>query len=469
MLIVLSTFFLFLMSQFDFYTFSVTCLLGLLGFLVWNVLKNYFYPTFNSQDEDPMANVKGSKIYNGITAGEEFSRDKLMNTVVKYINDKKEVIILSSPRASGKSSFLQLFRRDRPVNAIYRYVKMDKKKKLNGLEQLKMKAKISFNESEDTWRFPPEMKNGRVIVIIDDAQEMYDDPMWSTLLKSGGNSLPSNFVLLIACTHLLSGGDSPVEFHSCSSRIGFSEFLLSKEESHRLVLDPRIGLNTPLKDYETLREMIVNDCNGHIGSLRMTIDELNEININTPLKDEHQAISSYFNIAVPQLYKRCWSFNFRDVHWDEVIEKYVVALLANDFLTVEIGEGDKRLKRLLKAGILRRNEETQSLQFSSQLAKRFFCEKYYTDRASSHEFKNLQELAVKCVEVMPAHVLAQSVVEQKMLKSKEPDFPKEATLQHLFTKSSRCRASKFFLNWPKHFHLLRMNPPKRLKAKSTST
>ena len=348
---------------------------------------------------------------------------------MKFINDNEPVVIISSPPAAGKSSLLRLLLRDKPIDdAVYEYVKMEDG--VNPFKQLDGQLGIHFfPRSSPKWEFPSYMKDRKVILLMDDVQTVYNSSsFWSTLFRSPGSSLPNNFVLVMTCTHLLSGG---CDLSAYRSKLGFSDFVLTKEESHRLILDGRIGLHSPSTHFTTLRELIVNDCNGHIGSLRITIDQLNRKLAITPLVDEKKAILSYFNLDLPALYRRCWSLERREESWDGAMEKYLEILLADEPLSSNMRDEDERLERLVINGFLKINDTTRSLQFSSQLSKRFFCQEYYSDRAASHQFKNLQELARMVVSFLSARDLAQSAISMW----KEPEFPDQSTFLHLFMKS----------------------------------
>jgi len=91
-------------------------------------------------------------------------------------------------------------------------------------------------------------------------------------------------------------------------------------------------------------------------------------------------------------------------------QKYLFKLIGNVVL-VASSEYDFALKRLIKAGILLVNVGTNTIEFSCQLAKRYFCETYYGNRASQTLYKTLQDLAIQAIQLLSARALQQSVVE----------------------------------------------------------
>jgi len=81
--------------------------------------------------------------------------------------------------------------------------------------------------------------------------------------------------------------------------IEFSHFLLTNEQSMQLlIMDSRIGLVNKLKCYPILIGLIINECSGHIGALRMTINQLNESNYNVSFASHVKKKKPYLLILV---------------------------------------------------------------------------------------------------------------------------------------------------------------------------
>jgi predicted AAA+ superfamily ATPase len=178
-----------------------------------------------------------------ITKGEEFPRSSLMNQFKGFLEAGEETIFITSPRATGKTSFLQLVRRDKPIDAIYFYVKVIESE--NPFQQLKTETGIEWNEKEYQWFYPDDLKERKVVIIVDDAHKIYHDEYFWTILFKSLVPTPKNFIFVFACSYLRTIGsmENPLILTPCRSRINVHDFLLSKEEFHQLILDDRIGLN----------------------------------------------------------------------------------------------------------------------------------------------------------------------------------------------------------------------------------
>jgi hypothetical protein len=106
---------------------------------------------------------------------------------------------------------------------------------------------------------------------------------WTTIFDSDV-ATPKNFTFVFASSYLQTLGslENPLVLKACPNRINVHDFLLSKEESHQLILDDRIGLQGELKNYPLLHGVIERNSNGHIGCFRMSIDALNGRHSNNP-------------------------------------------------------------------------------------------------------------------------------------------------------------------------------------------
>jgi hypothetical protein len=317
-----------------------------------------------------------SRYYEGINNGEEYTHSNLMPKFTKLV--KEPLVIISAPPASGKTSLFQMFLRNKPMkDTVYYYVKMNSK--LDPFEQLAAQANICLTGCPQRWEYPSAWRNKKVILIIDNAQTIYNnDAFWSTLLKNPFLCLPDNLNLVISCTYLLNGPE--IYFYCCRSKIEFTEFLLSKEESYQLISDERMGLKAPMKDYPTLLEMIVNDCNGHIGSLRITIDAMNRKNLNNPLNTADKALA-FFSEEILPAYDRCWSFKMDEAEWKKYTEEFGNRLQSG-VLVSSCYKDDKRIERLFRVGILM--DDGCCLQFTSPLAKRYLNQFFNKDYRDHH-------------------------------------------------------------------------------------
>jgi hypothetical protein len=320
-----------------------------------------------------------SRYYDGISAGEEFPRVSLMNKFKQFLVREERLIVISSPRATGKTSFLQLIRRDKPVDAVYVYVKMIASK--DPFQQLKTRTGMEWNEEEEEWVYPNVLKERNVVVIVDDAQEIYQyDKFWATLFNST-RPVSKNFSFVISCTCLQTIGSktSPVVLKACPNKINVHDFLLSKEESLQLILNDRIGLLGAMKNYSMLHGILERGSHGHIGSLRMSINSLNKTNKISPQESESVAIVSHLCNDVRHTYDSCWYFHF-DEGWEDKIEEYMIPILAWEQPRKAV-QDDERMMGLVGAGILMfTDEEERSVELISPLAKQYFCQRFYRER-----------------------------------------------------------------------------------------
>jgi hypothetical protein len=203
-----------------------------------------------------------SKYYDGITAGEEFPRVSLMNKFKEFLVAGEKPVFISSPRATGKTSFLQLVRP------------------------------------------------------------------------------------------------------------------FSTEESLQLILDDRIGLEGEMRNYPLLHGILERDCNGHIGSLRMSIDRKD---LNNPSESESVAIVSHLCNDVRFKYDGCWNFR-SDEGWVDKIEGYMIPILANQQPPIARRK-DERMMQLIRVGILMvtNDEEELAVEFTAPLSKRYFCQRFHRE------------------------------------------------------------------------------------------
>jgi hypothetical protein len=119
-------------------------------------------------------------------------------------------------------------------------------------------------------------RDGRkaLVVFLDDAQAKYEDlAFWKLLIKMSPTWLPANVRFVIVSTHLLDGDTrSPAELRSLP-RLKRSDFLLSKDESDQFLDLEVIGLPKSMRS-PTLKTLLINECGGLIGALRLSVDSL---------------------------------------------------------------------------------------------------------------------------------------------------------------------------------------------------
>ncbi|KAI9094137.1 hypothetical protein DFS34DRAFT_255017 [Phlyctochytrium arcticum] len=110
------------------------------------------------------------------------------------------------------------------------------------------------------------------ILWLDDAQALYgDQKFWEDFVKVVGLSCVG-VQFVISATHMLEGQQlSPVELSS-ARRLKQEELRISREEARILLRSP-MGLPSHLQ-HETLEEVIINEWNGLVAAVRLSIDAI---------------------------------------------------------------------------------------------------------------------------------------------------------------------------------------------------
>jgi hypothetical protein len=184
-----------------------------------------------------------------------------------------------------------------------------------------------------------------------------------------------------------------------------------------------------MQGFSILKRMLVTDCNGNVGLLKTTLDHLGSArSISQPFESEEAAISYYLELNLSILYgSRFWGVSDP---LTSVPESFAIRAIADEAATLAEVEESAILKQCMKAGILICNDDTNAVQFSSNLARRYFSQSYFKNRASNHEdCKSLEDLTKAAIGKLSASVLRASVPRSVLRVNY---FPKEATFQHLF-------------------------------------
>ncbi|KAE9012476.1 hypothetical protein PR003_g15136 [Phytophthora rubi] len=196
------------------------------------------------------------------------SRDALVQKLYNNILDT-DFVLLSSPAGSGKTSLLTLFARRYPK---FRYISIafhDPEADVTAL--VGMHGVDIVNK---TCRLPHDKIT---VFMLDDCQQVYRDiAFWTQLIKGAASWLGDNVQFIISATHMLEEDfpSSPVGFGSISWKLTREDFLITDAEAYEC-LTLQNGLPTSLR-FPTLLEVIVRECNGHIGSLRVSINAIYE-------------------------------------------------------------------------------------------------------------------------------------------------------------------------------------------------
>jgi hypothetical protein len=267
----------------------------------------------------------------------------------------------------------------------------------------------------------------KVVFFLDDAQKKYGEGLfWESLVKATGIWMPENIKFIISATHSLLGGkESPVEFVSLP-KLSRMDFLLTDEEACQLLEFRDTGLPANIRQHKVLKDVLVKECGGLVGTLRLSINALKAefFSSKNDVVEETLCLQYCLNDPFVQNMARC----FGGAHSYPVgndFKRFLKECFENKrtwregFTNVQDDDSYSSLK---KAGILVELRDS-SFGFSSPLAKRYYFDWIFPNRSKTTP-SSLRELITKVVSNMSSTVLKKSTL--------PGDFPKEAVFQHLF-------------------------------------
>jgi hypothetical protein len=355
----------------------------------------------------------------GIALGtEHLKRNDLVGRLQSLVSGNA-IVILSSPAGSGKTSLYKLYQAANKNVKVFFIPFVDERTAYEILSN----AGIDLRDL----KISKNLLNKKIVFFLDDAQIKYDDiRFWQSLLKATGGWIPENIRFVISATCSLSGGiDSPVEFKSMP-RLSRMDFLLSDEESYQLLEFEQIGLPAKIRKHKILKNLLVKECGGLVGALRLSIDALGREFFLSKNDDVEEAVCLQYCLSdrFVQNMARCFGSehsypvgkDFKRFLKDCFENKLV---FCNGFTNPQ---DDVSYSLLEKAGILVELSGS-SFGFSSLLAKRYYFNWIFPNR-SQNSPSSLRELIRKVVSSMSSTVLKNSTL--------SGDFPKEAVFQHLF-------------------------------------
>ena len=345
-------------------------------------------------------------------------RPSLLNAVLASIKDER-MVLLCSPSASGKTSLLDMMLQKTDILCIYLLccvTNFSTSNLLLGIVCDPEGQQYNLHEIKDP-----------CIVMLDDAQTIYDQvEFWAHFKKAARRIFPPHISFLIVATHILEGGqESPVELADLK-RFGREDFLLSEEDAISFLQNTDFGLTRRLRN-EKLINLIVTECAGLVGALRITCKAL---------RDRFGKHQSAIAPAVYKYYQshdwmtqmtRCFGSkhsSFINMHFNMWLSKCFMNHCAKPSEIIE-EEEINCLKSLQKSGILMQSAVNSPFIFTSQMAKRYYSQFLFPDRKLKLP-KSIDSLVRRIIKNMSASLL------EKSRLNKIPDFPKEATLQHLF-------------------------------------
>jgi hypothetical protein len=306
---------------------------------------------------------------------------------------KKSIVLLCSPAASGKSSLLTLYQAANKNIKVIGISFLDKRSPFALLSQ----EGINFEQK----KISKSLANQEIVVFMDDAQNKYDDePFWGLLIKGTGIWIPENIKFIISATHSLSGGkQNPIEFISLP-RLSRIDFLLTDKEAYQLLEFHDTGLPENIREHKILKDLLVKECGGLVGALRLSIDALEKEFFSSKNDDVRETLCLQYCLSDPfvQNMARC----FGSAHSYPVgndFKRFLKNCFENNKMMCRDSfinlKDDDSYSSLKKAGILVELSGS-SFGFSSPLAKRYYFKWIFPNRSQTPP-SSLQELIRKVV------------------------------------------------------------------------
>lgn len=257
------------------------------------------------KQEAPPSSFPLPTYMNGIdmTSQGNLRREDLVTKLYDLVVSRSgRFVRLSSPAASGKTSLLALFAnryRDR-LSCIY-------VKEFQTLIRQLVSGRVTGFDAETVT-----FQRGKLYVIqLDDAQKAYSDyQLWENLIKAIPAHLQGYDVrFIISASHTLIEGDvsTPLAIRDFPG-LTRSDFLLhDKQAMEFLALPEPNGL--PPAVGSKLREVIVSECNGLIGALRIAVDQLANRFKNRSSESETEVLNYYLSTNFVHQLGRCFGFD----------------------------------------------------------------------------------------------------------------------------------------------------------------
>ena len=276
-----------------------------------------------------------------------FPRSQVMERLTISVETNLFTIV-SAPSATGKTSAVCNFLRISKYATVYVPL-------LPEMSAFQSLANIGIDLLSNKWS---DSYDDSTIVILDDAQLRYaEGNFWKTLIKDLPVMYPnrvSRVRFIIICTYLLSNAYnvSPVEFQSLS-RIENEDLILTRDDSIKLLTSKEIGLPFALHNYSNLLELMVNECAGHIGALRISVDYLAEQLKLSPTASERAAVDWFFRMELLRRMERCFGgLGSMDCIPSEEVDTILIQLLAGQVCSC-VSKFPSGIIHLQKCGVLR--------------------------------------------------------------------------------------------------------------------
>eukprot|EP01036_Dinobryon_divergens_P035504 gene35504-46015_t len=293
--------------------------------------------------------------YNGISPmAFFFPRSQIMEKLTLSVETNLFTIV-SAPSATGKTSAVCNFLR---TSKKYATVYVPLLPEMSAFQSL---ANSGIDLLSNKWS---DFHDDSTIVVLDSAQLRYaEGNFWKTLIKDLPVMYPnrvSKVRFIIICTYLLSNADnvvSPVDFQSLP-RIENEEFILTREDSIKLLTSKEIGLPFALHSYSNLLELMVYECAGHIGALRISVDYLaDQLKQHSPTASERTAVDWFFRMELLRRMERCFGglggMDCIPSEEEEVDTILIIQLLAGQVCSSCVSKFPSGIIHLQKCGVLR--------------------------------------------------------------------------------------------------------------------
>lgn len=348
-------------------------------------------------------------------------RPELLSALHKYVLGH-QFTLLSSPRGTGKTSLVKMYRTKYQL----KFLDVNFHCPDDPYKMLIDRAGLDIKQSKVTDNGPLHelllKKEKSIVIIIDDAQDKYDQQFfWSHLVK-GVDFLPPQVRFILCATRTLTvSSESPVNLAEFKFQ---PSLLFSRDEAMQLIRLPeptglRSGLNA-----QTVCNVIIKECSGVVGLLRLSITALNEYFFaDSRPPSTAEILQRYFSDHVTESFHRCFGKITKGAYQPQINTLLQMFTQAVRFPAREIA--DESLFALEKCGILK-SPEQGVVEFSSPAAMRYISLALFPTRSAKRAPSTLVDLVCAAVSHMSASALRSAGV----LGQNAKEAAKEALFQH---------------------------------------
>lgn len=292
--------------------------------------------------------------------------------------------VISSPAGTGKTSLLKLFQKK---YSEYRYINVNFVSNLSADEILQEECGISVLKStiSDGGAVQRAIKDkvDKTFVVIDDAQEKYNDStFWYRLVKVVA-FLPASVHFIICAPRSLSVQlDNPVDLAAFKFP---ASLLLSDTEAAAMLNLPYItGLRHDLKS-PVIQRAIIIECAGNVGALRMSINGIHRrFAKSTPTAVE--VLQYYLSGDQTTLFARCFG-NVPNTAGYFSNERLLVSMFSGPQDLPQGGHPIDDLLRLEKCGIVQMSK-LGTINYASPAAMRYVAMSLFPSRVPGSQLSD---------------------------------------------------------------------------------